>query len=107
MDELPGTNEAPQSAVPPVEPTGHLDIDPFMNEPVSPIVKKEKKKKVREEGEETASGTSESSSSGFMGDFEDFFEGKYFKQLNIEDELDKYIYESRLVCKQTILEIIH
>eukprot|EP00116_Pleurobrachia_bachei_P000762 sb/3461024/ len=41
-----------------------------------------------------SSGGSSHTSSGIMGDMDDFFEGKYFKRLNLEDELDKALYES-------------
>ena len=76
--------------------------------PLSPSErKKEKKKKEKKEKKEkkdddsssssssSSSGSSSSSSSGFFGDVEDFFEGKYFKHVNFEEELDKAINESK------------
>jgi len=61
--------------------------------------KKEKKKKKHSSSSSSSSsssGSSSSSSSGFLGDMEDFFEGKYFAHMNFEEELDKAINESKV-----------
>ena len=83
-------------------PSGDPPAEEYV--PLSPSEKKKKKKKEKKEKKDddtssssssSSSGSSSSSSSGFFGDVEDFFEGKYFKHVNFEEELDKAINESK------------
>ena len=83
---LPESRESESSGL-------QINLNTIPGEAYSPT-KHMKKNKPIKKNKETASITS-TSSSGLLGDFEDFFEGKYFKQLNIEVELDKYIHEMK------------
>ena len=79
-------------------PSGFSEETAEVYVPLTPGEKKKKKpKKEKKEGSSSSSSSSSSgsSSSGFFGDVEDFFEGKYFKHVNFEEELDKAINESK------------